>query len=193
MTHTADTITAAIRSERVIRFWFQSQSRPVPMLRTVSPYELAEDGESFLGFDHDRQAIRRFALSGIVSDDIELPDEDYVYPIEKEENQLMTKDNKVDINRKYRTTKGVLRACLRLFEESPSNWTTGKRERIRKSANGGVAFCAVGGIHHFADNYSLAIKARILLSDALPNKNAMVTNDTKGRKAILAGLKKALA
>lgn len=86
MTHTADTITAAIRNERVIRFWFQSQSRPAPMIRTVSPYELSEDAESFLGFDHDRQAIRRFSMSGIVADDIELPDEDYVQPIEQEVN-----------------------------------------------------------------------------------------------------------
>lgn len=84
MTHTADTITAAIRNERVIRFWFKSQSRPAPQIRTVSPYELADDGDSFLGYDHDRCAIRRFSLSGIVMDDIELPDEDYVKPIEQE-------------------------------------------------------------------------------------------------------------
>lgn len=85
MTHVPDIITAAVRNEKVIRFWFQSQSRPAPMIRTVSPYELSEDGESFLGFDHDRQAIRRFSLSGIVTEDIEFPDEDYVYPIEKED------------------------------------------------------------------------------------------------------------
>lgn len=84
MTHAADTITAAIRNERVIRFWFQSQSRPAPQIRTVSPYELSEDGDTFLGFDHDRQAIRRFSLSGIVFEDIELPDEDYVRPIEND-------------------------------------------------------------------------------------------------------------
>jgi predicted DNA-binding transcriptional regulator YafY len=84
MTQTADTITAAIERERVIRFWFKSQSRPAPMIRTVSPYELSEDGESVLGFDHDRQAIRRFSLSGFVFDDIELPDEDYIQPIEQE-------------------------------------------------------------------------------------------------------------
>jgi predicted DNA-binding transcriptional regulator YafY len=85
MTHIADIITAAIRNERVIRFWFKSQSRPAPQLRTISPYELSEDGESVLGFDHGREAIRRFSLSGFVSDDIELPDdEEYVYPIEKD-------------------------------------------------------------------------------------------------------------
>jgi hypothetical protein len=54
------------------------------MIRTVSPYELSEDGESVLGFDHDRQAIRRFFLSGFVTEDIELPDDDYVQPIKQE-------------------------------------------------------------------------------------------------------------
>lgn len=86
MTHVADIITAAIEREKVIRFWFASKSRPVPQIRTVSPYELSEDGESFLGFDHGRQAIRRFSLTGIVMEDIEMPDdEDYVYPIDKED------------------------------------------------------------------------------------------------------------
>lgn len=85
MTLAADTITAAIRNERVIRFWFTSRTRPVPQIRTVSPYELSDDGETFLGFDHDRQAIRRFSLAGIVTEDIELPDEDYIYPIEQKE------------------------------------------------------------------------------------------------------------
>jgi predicted DNA-binding transcriptional regulator YafY len=83
MTLVADTITAAIRNERVIRFWFLSRSRAIPQIRTVSPYELSEDGESFLGFDHTRQAIRRFSLSGIVQEDIELPDEDYIQPIDQ--------------------------------------------------------------------------------------------------------------
>lgn len=86
MTTLGDIITAAIERERVIRFWFKSQSRPAPQIRTVSPYELSENGESVLGFDHGRQAIRRFSLEGFVTEDIELPDdEDYVYPIEKEE------------------------------------------------------------------------------------------------------------
>jgi predicted DNA-binding transcriptional regulator YafY len=84
MTDAADIITSAIRAERVVRFWFVTKSRPVPMIRTVSPYELSDDGESFLGFDHDRQAIRRFSLDGVAdTDGIELPDEDYVQPIEQ--------------------------------------------------------------------------------------------------------------
>jgi len=84
MTHVEDTITSAIRAERPIRFWFQSRTRPVPQIRTVSPYELSDDGESFLGFDHGRQAIRRFSLAGIVQEEIELPDEDYIQPIDQE-------------------------------------------------------------------------------------------------------------
>lgn len=84
MTSIGDTVTAAIRNERVMRFWFLSRSRPVPMQRTVSPYELSDDGDTFLGYDHDRCAIRRFSLSGIVQDDIELPDEEYIKPIDQE-------------------------------------------------------------------------------------------------------------
>jgi predicted DNA-binding transcriptional regulator YafY len=84
MTDAADIITSAIRAERVVRFWFVTKSRPVPMIRTVSPYELSDDSESFLGFDHDRQAIRRFNLDGIAdTEGIELPDEDYIQPVEQ--------------------------------------------------------------------------------------------------------------
>lgn len=87
MTEAADIITSAIRAERVVRFWFVTKSRPMPMMpmiRTVSPYELSDDGESFLGFDHDRQAMRRFSLDGIAdTEGIELPDEDYIQPIEQ--------------------------------------------------------------------------------------------------------------
>lgn len=85
MTSTADTITAAIRNERVIQFMFLNQASRLPMVRTVSPYELSDDGETFLGYDHDRGAIRRFSLAGIIEPEgIELPDEDYVQPIEQE-------------------------------------------------------------------------------------------------------------
>lgn len=85
MTTTTDTITAAIRAERAIRFWFVSKLAPLPMQRTVSPYELSDDGDTFLGFDHARQALRRFSLDGIADpDNIELPDdEEYVQPVEQ--------------------------------------------------------------------------------------------------------------
>jgi hypothetical protein len=101
---------------------------------------------------------------------------------------------KVDITKRYKTPKGVLRAVLRLFEESPSNWTRHMRYRARKTANGGTAFCATGGIEHFAANPTAARQAKELLRDALGGKKAVEEiNDRRGRKAILAGLKKALA
>lgn len=100
---------------------------------------------------------------------------------------------KVDISKRYKTPKAVLRACLRLFEESPSNWTRHMRKRNRKTANGGVAFCADGGIQHFAANRDVEQRARDLLRDGLPGNRAITeVNDNSGRKVILAGLKKAL-
>lgn len=100
---------------------------------------------------------------------------------------------KVDINKRYKSPKGILKAVKALFEESPSNWTTNYRRRHRKTANGGVAFCATGCIEHFADNPGAANRARILLSDALPgDRGIAAVNDLQGRKVILAGLSKAL-
>lgn len=100
---------------------------------------------------------------------------------------------KVDINKRYKSPKAVLRAVLRLFEESPSNWTRHMRRRNRKTANGGVAFCATGGIEHFAANPPAATRAGELLCDALGGKKGIEEiNDRRGRKAILAGLEKAV-
>lgn len=66
MTHNEDTITAAIRAEKVIHFIYPAQKRGrYPVLRTVSPYELSEDGQTFLGWCHDREALRRFNLNKI--------------------------------------------------------------------------------------------------------------------------------
>lgn len=104
----------------------------------------------------------------------------------------MSDKPKVDITRRYKSPKGVLRAVKRLFEESPSNWTTGMRRRNRKTANGGVAFCALGGIEHFAAHSGVAAQARNLLRDQL-KRGIPEVNDTRGRKAILAGLDKALS
>lgn len=101
---------------------------------------------------------------------------------------------KVDVTKKYKSAAGVLKAVLRLFEESPSNWTRDMQQRVRKTANGGVAFCATGGIHNFAANPSVEHKARRQLRDALGGEQVSIpqVNDNKGRKAILAGLRKAL-
>lgn len=101
--------------------------------------------------------------------------------------------DKVNITKRYKTPKAVLRAVLALFEESPSNWTRHMRTRPRKTANGGVAFCATGGIEHFAANPAAAMRAKHLLRDALPgNSGIEVINDQRGRKTILAGLREAV-
>lgn len=76
----SEVIDNAIVNEEVVRFIYLKQG--LPMQRTVSPYEFAEDGETFLGFDHDRAALRRFDMGKIM--EIETLDEDYVRPVEKE-------------------------------------------------------------------------------------------------------------
>lgn len=101
-------------------------------------------------------------------------------------------EKKVDINKRYKSAKGALNAVKRLFEESPSNWTRHMRRRNRKTANGGIAFCATGGIEHFAANPTAAARARELLRDNLGG-TIEVVNDQRGRKAILAGLEKAVS
>jgi len=103
------------------------------------------------------------------------------------------KETKVDISKRYSTGKGVLRAVLALFEESPSNWTRDMKRRERKTANGGVAFCALGGIEHFAGDRVACVRARSQLTEALGGKCIPEVNDKRGRKAILAGLRKAVA
>lgn len=105
----------------------------------------------------------------------------------------MTTAKKVDITKRYKTPKAVLRACLRLFEESPSNWTRHMRRRYRPSANGGVAFCAIGATRNFAADSYVEERANKLLRDALPgNRGITVVNDRSGRKVILAALEKAV-
>lgn len=99
-------------------------------------------------------------------------------------------DKKVNVNRKYKSPKGVLRSVKRLFEESPSNWTRYMLRRTRKTANGGYAFCAVGAINHFAATPTAAEGARELLRNALPDNCIEAANDNRGRNAILAALDK---
>lgn len=78
----AEAIGYAILNEEVVRFtYFRPDNSP--MQRTVSFYEASEDGQTFLGYDHMRAALRRFDIGKIM--DVETIDEDYVYPIEKED------------------------------------------------------------------------------------------------------------
>lgn len=80
LTELAEVIDNAIVNEEVVRFPYLG-SRGVEQ-RTLSPYEASEDGESVLGYDHGRGALRRFAFGKII--DIETIDEDYILPVEKE-------------------------------------------------------------------------------------------------------------
>lgn len=75
----SEVIDNAILNEEVVRFYYLRDG--VPMQRTLSPYEASEDGLSILGFDHGRQALRRFDCAKIM--DIETVDEEYVRPVER--------------------------------------------------------------------------------------------------------------
>lgn len=78
-TELGEVIDNAIFNEEVIRFDYFGANIT---LRTLSPYEVSEDGQTILGFDHMRCELRRFDLSKI--DSVRTTDEEYVNPIEKE-------------------------------------------------------------------------------------------------------------
>jgi len=81
---TRDRLTDSITHETAIRFAYLKQRAPLPEYRVLSVYELSEDGDTFLGFDHGRQELRRFDIARVVGEiELEL-DEDYIRPIEKE-------------------------------------------------------------------------------------------------------------
>lgn len=75
----SEVIDNAIVNEEVVRFPYLSNDGV--SLRTLSPYEGTAEG--VLGYDHVREALRRFNFSKII--DIETIDEDYVRPVEKED------------------------------------------------------------------------------------------------------------
>lgn len=81
MTSNADTLTAAIRAETVVEFGYKKGLAEPARLVTFSPWELSEDGESIIGYDHGRDGIRRFSISKITGDvDGAATDEHYVLP-----------------------------------------------------------------------------------------------------------------
>lgn len=84
-TELSEVIDNAIVNEEIVRFWYlPGESLSPPQWRTLSPYEASEDGETILGYDHDREELRRFRFDRII--DIEtILDEDYIRPIEKED------------------------------------------------------------------------------------------------------------
>ncbi len=79
LTELSEVIDNAILNEEVVTFPYLG-SRGLEQ-RTLSPYEASEDGETVLGYDHGRAALRRFTFSKFI--DIETIDEDYVKPIEQ--------------------------------------------------------------------------------------------------------------
>jgi predicted DNA-binding transcriptional regulator YafY len=79
---TKDQLTRAIDREVPVRFSYLKIGSPVPQLRMMSVYELSSDSDTFLGFDHRRQELRRFNIGRIVGD-IESADDDYVQPVEQ--------------------------------------------------------------------------------------------------------------
>lgn len=82
---TRDRLTDSIDSEAPIRFAYIKRNAPLPQYRVLSVYELSEDGETFLGFDHGRQELRRFDVTRVVGEIEFAEDEDYIRPIEKED------------------------------------------------------------------------------------------------------------
>lgn len=92
--------------------------------------------------------------------------------------------------RTYVQPKTILRHVRELLAD-PKNFCRGQKER--RFLNGSAQFCAVGGIEHFAANLVAAREARRLLKEAgMDGDDPMDINDRKGRKAIIAGLDKAL-
>lgn len=77
-------IDNGIVNEEVVAFWYAKSQLYGEELRLLSPYECSEDGETVLGYDHARGALRRFELSKIVGVEPP-PDEEYIKPIEKED------------------------------------------------------------------------------------------------------------
>jgi len=77
-------IDNAILNEEVICFWYEKRPQRGRVLRTLSPYECSPVGDTVLGYDHGREALRRFELSKIVAVE-PYDDEEYVKPTPKED------------------------------------------------------------------------------------------------------------
>lgn len=75
-------ISNGIASEEPVAFMYQKGSLRIAAPRIISPYELSDDDETVLGYDHIREGLRRFELSKIIA--IETAHDDYIKPIEKE-------------------------------------------------------------------------------------------------------------
>lgn len=96
--------------------------------------------------------------------------------------------------KKYKTPKAVLRH-VRESLQNPANFCRNQLSRPGgPKSDDGVARCTLGWVGYYSADYDANIAARDLLRPALGNNQTIPgVNDCKGRKAILAGIDKALA
>lgn len=109
-------------------------------------------------------------------------------------------------HRTYKSPKTILRKTLEYFQANPDNFTTGRLRAPRKTADDGLAFCAIGGTLYFAEGQKLGNSALRYLAEAMgmPNAHKARLNDVKtfiyrrndgtdGRARVVSALKKAAA
>lgn len=60
-----DIISEGIECESVVQFRYPTQDGVATALRTVSPWQITNDDTNLLGWDHDRDGIRKFHISRI--------------------------------------------------------------------------------------------------------------------------------
>jgi predicted DNA-binding transcriptional regulator YafY len=75
MNDVATEFTIAIQQEEVVQFLYDHHQ-----LRTFSPWEIQEQYDLVLGWDHDRAAVRSFNFNRVASDVASYPNDEYVRP-----------------------------------------------------------------------------------------------------------------
>lgn len=79
VTLTREFLGEMIAQEGVVEFLYsKEEDEPDPQRRIFSPWEISEDEYTVLGWDHDRDAPRRFTIAKVF--DLKPYDEDYVRP-----------------------------------------------------------------------------------------------------------------
>lgn len=75
-----DAFIAAIQGEYVLQFWYTSASNPTNALRTFSPWEIDDKRSTVFGWDHDRDAMRKFSFDSVLSEPVRYDNEEYARP-----------------------------------------------------------------------------------------------------------------
>lgn len=57
------TFTEAVREESVVAFEYSKPTDPNPQRRIFSPWEIDEAHNTVLGYDHDREGVRKFTMA----------------------------------------------------------------------------------------------------------------------------------